>query len=78
SARARGGRVIAVGTTVVRPLESAMRHGELQPFVGETQIFIFPGSCIRSVDAMVTEFHLPGSTVLMLVAAFAGRTRILD
>ncbi|KAF0572328.1 S-adenosylmethionine:tRNA ribosyltransferase-isomerase [Xylella fastidiosa] len=78
SARARGGRVIAVGTTVVRSLESAMRHGELQPFVGETQIFIFPGYCIRSVDAMVTNFHLPESTLLMLVAAFAGRTRILD
>ncbi|AXI83101.1 tRNA preQ1(34) S-adenosylmethionine ribosyltransferase-isomerase QueA [Xylella taiwanensis] len=78
STRARGGRVIAVGTTVVRSLESAMRNGELQPFVGETRIFIFPGYCIRSVDAMVTNFHLPESTLLMLVAAFAGRTRVLE
>ncbi|MBD9468519.1 tRNA preQ1(34) S-adenosylmethionine ribosyltransferase-isomerase QueA [Pseudoxanthomonas sp. PXM01] len=76
--RARGGRVIAVGTTVVRALESAMREGELQPFAGETQIFIFPGYRIRSVDAMVTNFHLPESTLLMLVSAFAGKARIFD
>ena len=76
--RARGGRVIAVGTTVVRSLESAMRDGELQPFAGETRIFIFPGYRIQSVDAMVTNFHLPESTLLMLVSAFAGRERILD
>lgn len=76
--RARGGRVIAVGTTVVRSLESAMRDGELQPFAGETRIFIFPGYRIESVDAMVTNFHLPESTLLMLVSAFAGRERILD
>ena len=76
--RARGGRVIAVGTTVVRSLESAMRDGELQPFAGETRIFIFPGYRIQSVDAMVTNFHLPESTLLMLVSAFAGRGRILD
>lgn len=76
--RARGGRVIAVGTTVVRALESAMRDGELQPFAGETQIFIFPGYRIRSVDAMVTNFHLPESTLLMLVSAFAGKTRVFD
>ena len=75
--RARGGRVIAVGTTVVRALESAMREGELQPFAGETQIFIFPGYRIRSVDAMVTNFHLPESTLLMLVSAFAGKDRIM-
>ena len=75
--RERGGRVIAVGTTVVRALESAMRDGELQPFAGETRIFIFPGYRIRSVDAMVTNFHLPESTLLMLVSAFAGRERIL-
>nr|WP_276533515.1 tRNA preQ1(34) S-adenosylmethionine ribosyltransferase-isomerase QueA [Pseudoxanthomonas mexicana] len=75
--RARGGRVIAVGTTVVRALESAMRDGELQPFAGETQIFIFPGYRIRSVDAMVTNFHLPESTLLMLVSAFAGKNRIM-
>ncbi len=77
AARARGGRVIAVGTTVVRALESAMRDGELQPFAGETRIFIFPGYRIRSVDAMVTNFHLPESTLLMLVSAFAGRERVL-
>jgi S-adenosylmethionine:tRNA ribosyltransferase-isomerase len=75
--RARGGRVVAVGTTVVRALESAMRDGELQPFAGETQIFIFPGYRIRSVDAMVTNFHLPESTLLMLVSAFAGKDRIM-
>ena len=77
AARARGGRVIAVGTTVVRALESAMRDGDLQPFAGETQIFIFPGYRIRSVDAMVTNFHLPESTLLMLVSAFAGKDRIM-
>ena len=54
-----------------------MREGELQPFAGETQIFIFPGYRIRSVDAMVTNFHLPESTLLMLVSAFVGRERIL-
>jgi S-adenosylmethionine:tRNA ribosyltransferase-isomerase len=74
--RARGGRVVAVGTTVVRALESAMRDGELQPFAGETQIFIFPGYRIRSVDAMLTNFHLPESTLLMLVSAFTGKSRI--
>jgi len=75
--RAAGGRVIAVGTTVVRALESAMVDGELHPFAGETRIFIFPGYRIRSVDALVTNFHLPESTLLMLVSAFAGRERIL-
>ncbi len=74
--RARGGRVIAVGTTVVRALESALRDGQLQPFAGETQIFIFPGYRIRSVDAMLTNFHLPESTLLMLVSAFAGKERV--
>ena len=80
--RAAGGRVIAVGTTVVRALESAWREsealvdGELQPFAGETQIFIFPGYRIRSVDALLTNFHLPESTLLMLVSAFAGKDRM--
>jgi S-adenosylmethionine:tRNA ribosyltransferase-isomerase len=74
--RANGGRVIAVGTTVLRALESALRDGELQPFAGETQIFIYPGYRIRSVDALLTNFHLPESTLLMLVSAFAGRERI--
>jgi len=75
--RARGGRVIAVGTTVVRALETALREGEIKPFAGDTQIFIFPGYRIRSIDALVTNFHLPESTLLMLVSAFAGRERVL-
>jgi S-adenosylmethionine:tRNA ribosyltransferase-isomerase len=75
--RAAGGRVIAVGTTVVRSLETALRDGELKPFAGDTRIFIFPGYRIRSVDALLTNFHLPESTLLMLVSAFAGRERIL-
>ena len=76
--RAAGGRVIAVGTTVVRSLESATVDGELRPFAGETQIFILPGYRISSVDAMVTNFHLPESTLLMMVSAFAGRERIFE
>ena len=76
--RERGGRVVAVGTTVVRALESASRDGELAPFAGETQIFIFPGYRITSVDALLTNFHLPESTLLMLVSAFAGRDFILE
>ena len=75
--RAAGGRVVAVGTTVVRALESAMRDGELRPFAGDTRIFIFPGHPVRSVDALLTNFHLPESTLMMLVSAFAGRERIL-
>ena len=75
--RAAGGRVVAVGTTVVRSLETAMRDGELRPYAGETCIFIFPGYRIRSVDLLLTNFHLPESTLLMLVSAFAGRERIL-
>ncbi len=77
-ARARGGRVVAVGTTVVRALESASRDGVLEPFAGETQIFIFPGYKFSSVDALLTNFHLPESTLLMLVSAFAGREFILN
>ena len=74
--RAAGGRVVAVGTTVLRALESALVDGVLQPFAGETSIFIFPGYRIRSVDALLTNFHLPESTLLMLVSAFAGKARI--
>lgn len=70
--RARGGRVVAVGTTVVRSLESAARDGALRPFRGETDIFITPGYRFRVIDALVTNFHLPESTLLMLVCAFAG------
>jgi len=77
-ARAAGRRVIAVGTTVVRALESALRDGEVKPFAGETQIFIFPGYRITSVDALITNFHLPESTLLMLVSAFAGRELMLE
>ena len=74
--RERGGRVVAVGTTVVRALESASVDGELHPHSGETSIFIFPGYRIRSIDALLTNFHLPESTLLMLVSAFAGKDRI--
>ena len=70
--KARGGRVIAVGTTSVRSLETAARDGELKPFCGDTDIFIYPGRPFHVVDALVTNFHLPESTLLMLVSAFAG------
>ncbi|MEO8748646.1 MAG: tRNA preQ1(34) S-adenosylmethionine ribosyltransferase-isomerase QueA [Rhodanobacter sp.] len=76
-ARASGHRVIAVGTTVVRALESDCKDGHVRPFVGETQIFIYPGYHIRSIDALITNFHLPESTLLMLVSAFAGRDYML-
>ncbi len=76
--RARGGRVIAVGTTSVRCLETAARHGEIAPFRGETDIFIFPGYRFRVVDALLTNFHLPESTLLMLVSALAGRENVLN
>ena len=75
--RARGGRVIAVGTTVVRALESAAGAGALVPYVGDSALFIVPGFRFRIVDAMVTNFHLPESTLLMLVSAFAGRDAVL-
>lgn len=75
--RAAGGRVLAVGTTSVRSLESAARGGELQPFAGDTDIFITPGYGFRVVDALITNFHLPESTLLMLVAAFAGYEHIM-
>lgn len=70
--RARGGRVIAVGTTSVRSLETAAQSGELKVFSGDTSIFIYPGRPFHVVDALVTNFHLPESTLLMLVSAFAG------
>ncbi len=81
-ARASGGRVIAVGTTAVRTLESAAGQtpdgsGELAPFEGETSLFIYPGYRFSVVDAMVTNFHVPESTLLMLVSAFAGREQVL-
>ncbi|MGB5234927.1 MAG: tRNA preQ1(34) S-adenosylmethionine ribosyltransferase-isomerase QueA, partial [Candidatus Macondimonas sp.] len=79
AARARGGRVVAVGTTVVRALETAAQDGELRPYAGETRLFIHPGRAFRFrvVDALITNFHLPRSTLLMLVCAFAGRERVL-
>jgi S-adenosylmethionine:tRNA ribosyltransferase-isomerase len=76
-ARRSGGRIIAVGTTAVRSLETAALGGELAPFRGDSQIFIRPGFQFRCVDAMITNFHLPESTLLMLVSAFAGHERIL-
>jgi len=76
--RRDGGRVVAVGTTVVRALETASLDGTPRPFDGETSIFIRPGHRFRAVDALLTNFHLPESTLLMLVAAFAGRRRVLD
>jgi S-adenosylmethionine:tRNA ribosyltransferase-isomerase len=75
--RARGGRVVAVGTTVVRSLESASQDGGLRPFHGDTRLFIYPGYRFVTVDAMVTNFHLPESTLLMLLCAFGGYQRIM-
>jgi S-adenosylmethionine:tRNA ribosyltransferase-isomerase len=75
--RARGGRVVAVGTTVVRALETAAHAGRLTPFKGETQLYIYPGFRFRVVDALLTNFHLPGSSLLVMVCAFAGRQCVL-
>lgn len=76
--RERGGRIVAVGTTVVRALESAAADGQLQPFTGETRLFITPGYQFRVVDALLTNFHLPESTLLMLVCAFGGQARVMQ
>ncbi|WP_316368322.1 tRNA preQ1(34) S-adenosylmethionine ribosyltransferase-isomerase QueA [Candidatus Thiodiazotropha sp. CDECU1] len=76
--RKRGGRVVAVGTTCVRSLEAASSDGAIKPYQGDTRLFIKPGYRFRSVDAMITNFHLPQSTLLMLVAAFAGYDRIMN
>jgi len=75
--RHRGGRIVAVGTTTVRSLESASSSGQLQAFAGETDIFIYPGYQFKSVDAMITNFHLPESTLLMLISAFAGKDEVM-
>lgn len=75
--RARGGRVVAIGTTVVRSLESAAIGGDLIAHQGHTRLFIHPGFPFRVVDAIVTNFHLPESSLLMLVASFAGREHVL-
>ncbi|MDX1556143.1 MAG: tRNA preQ1(34) S-adenosylmethionine ribosyltransferase-isomerase QueA [Xanthomonadales bacterium] len=75
-ARERGGRVIAVGTTAVRSLETAAQGDRLRPFSGESRIFIYPGYQFCAVDGMITNFHLPESTLLMLVSAFAGLVNV--
>jgi S-adenosylmethionine:tRNA ribosyltransferase-isomerase len=76
--RREGKRVVAVGTTVVRTLEAAACAGELQPCAGDTALFITPGYRFRVVDALLTNFHLPESTLLMLVCAFAGYQRTMN
>jgi S-adenosylmethionine:tRNA ribosyltransferase-isomerase len=76
--RAAGKRVVAVGTTAVRSLESAAAGGSLEPMDRDTDIFIYPGYKFRVVDAMITNFHLPESTLLMLLCAFAGQQHVLD
>lgn len=73
-----GGRVIAIGTTAVRALESAASTGTLRPFAGETRLFLKPGDPFNVVDGLITNFHLPRSTLLMLVCAFAGKERMLS
>ena len=78
AAKARGGRVIAVGTTALRSLETASQSGIAKPFLGDTSIFIYPGYQFQCVDALVTNFHLPESTLLMLVSAFAGYEHIMN
>lgn len=76
-ARARGGKIVAVGTTSVRVLETVAREGKVCPGSGWTDIFIYPGYSFQVVDALVTNFHLPRSTLLMLVSALAGREQVL-
>ena len=75
--RARGGRVVAIGTTVVRALEAAAAQGQLAAMDGDTRLFIKPGDQFRVVDALFTNFHLPESTLLMLVCAFAGYDTVM-
>lgn len=76
--RRRGGRIVAIGTTAVRSLETAAADGELKPYRGDSRLFIRPGYRFRVVDALVTNFHLPESTLLMLVAAFAGYAPMMN
>jgi len=76
--KAQGGRVIAVGTTVVRALEGAAQAGPLHPWQGKTNLYIYPGYRFRVIDGLITNFHLPGSSLLMLVSALVGRDRLLD
>jgi len=77
-AKQEGRRVVAVGTTVVRALETAAQAGSMTPYEGETKIFIYPGYRFRIVDALLTNFHLPESTLLMLVCAFGGTENVLN
>lgn len=76
--KAHGGKVVAVGTTTVRALESASQAGTIQPYIGDTRLFIYPGYSFRCVDAMITNFHLPKSSLLMLVSAFAGYANVME
>lgn len=76
--REKGGRVVAVGTTAVRSLETASMSGSIQAFSGDSDIYIYPGYEFKSVDALLTNFHLPESTLIMLVSAFSGRENILE
>jgi S-adenosylmethionine:tRNA ribosyltransferase-isomerase len=76
--KAAGGRIIAVGTTAVRALEGASQSGELQAFCGKTNLFIYPGYQWRVVEGLITNFHLPRSSLLMLVSALIGRQRLLN
>lgn len=76
--KARGGRVIAIGTTSVRCLETASANGRIEPYEGETDIFIYPGYQFRCIDALLTNFHLSESTLIMLVSALAGRDQVLQ
>lgn len=76
--KAAGGRIIPVGTTALRLIETAARGGTIEPWEGETDIFIYPGFSFRVVDALMTNFHLPKSTLMMLVSALMGRDRILE
>jgi S-adenosylmethionine:tRNA ribosyltransferase-isomerase len=73
-----GGRVIPVGTTALRLIESAARDGEIKPWEGETDIFIYPGFAFQVTDALMTNFHLPKSTLMMLVSALMGQERVSE
>ena len=76
--KANGGRVIAIGTTSVRSLETAGQNGQIETYQGETDIFLYPGKKFNVVDAMITNFHLPKSTLIMLVSAFADKHKIMQ
>ena len=76
AAREKGGRIVAVGTTVLRLLETAASDSKIKSFSGETDIFVTPGYRFRAVDLLLTNFHLPRSTLFILVCAFAGRERM--